>query len=56
MRTIGLTLLLVTSSICAQQAIQLHDVMAPTTPAADTFRFVSDGPMHTFCIRDAVRR
>jgi len=45
MRNIGLTLLLFTSSLCAQQAIQLPNVIVPATPAADTFRFVSDGPI-----------
>lgn len=44
MRTFGYTLLLLTSSLCAQQTIQLPEVKAPTSPAADTFRFVSDGP------------
>ncbi|MGC9224023.1 MAG: hypothetical protein ACP5E2_08855 [Terracidiphilus sp.] len=36
--------LLIASSACAQKAIQLPPVPAVAAPAADTFRFVSDGP------------
>lgn len=45
MRKFGLALLLVASSLCAQQAVQLPEVKSPPTAAADTFRFVSDGPI-----------
>ena len=45
MRCIGLFASLVFSaSLSAQQAIQLPPPQAAAAPAADTFRFVSDGP------------
>ncbi len=36
--------LLLAAAASAQQAVQLPPPSTPTTPAADTFRFVSDGP------------
>lgn len=46
MRTLGLTLFLLASSLSAQQAIQLPKIKSPAaTTSADTFRFVSDGPI-----------
>ncbi len=45
MRNIAFSALLaLAASLCAQQAIQLPPPSAPAAPAADTFRFVSDGP------------
>ena len=45
MRNLCLVLSLLASSALAQQAIQLPEIKVPTTPAADTFRFVSEGPI-----------
>ena len=45
MRNFGLTLLLCFSSVSAQQAIQLPEIKAPSAPVAETFHFVSDGPI-----------
>ena len=49
MRWIGLWIVLLATAVCsvnacAQQAIQLPAPQAVTAPAADSFRFVSDGP------------
>ena len=45
MRFTGLfALFFCAASLCAQQAIQLPPPTAQSGPAADTFRFVSDGP------------
>jgi hypothetical protein len=45
MRTNGLfALLFCAVTVCAQQAIQLPPPLTQSGPAADTFRFVSDGP------------
>jgi len=45
MRKLALALSFVATTALAQQAVQLPTVKAVTTPAADTFRFVSDGPI-----------
>ena len=45
MRNLCLVLSLLASSALAQQAIQLPEIKVPTTSAADTFRFVSEGPI-----------
>jgi O-glycosyl hydrolase len=45
MRTIAFcAFLAVSSGACAQQAMQLPPAIAPSTPAADSFHFISDGP------------